>query len=520
MSSRAVNIIEPNMRPNLNRRRFMATSALAASPLLGVAFSARAQQRKILRVAIGGFPSQRGNAYGNIQVPSIIVNSALFDGLTRLNQDGTVSPGLALSWEATGPLTWRFKLREGVVFSNGKPFTADAVVHAVTYLANPGPATETIRRDLTLLDSAKAVDPMTVDITTKTPLPMMPRYAAILLIVEPEAWKSMGVAAFSENPVGTGAMVAESWSPGRIVFRANPTSWRAPKIDGVEFLMLTDVPARLQALLSGRLDVAYQLPPEEFQAIKDFGGSVVTAKDAAATAIYFNFGKGRQTPLNDVRVRRALNMAVDHESIVEILLGGQTKVSSQPAIPEAFGFDPTIAPYPFDLPQAKKLMREAGFEKGFAMTLETSGGTVNSLLIVQRVADDLAKLGVKAEIRQKPTTQYLADFVQGKYEPDAFTLQWGSYPTLDSIQMTTIGSCRKPNPWYCDPAIEPTITAAWSETDPDKALELRHQVMRHYHDQAPSLFMYDNIQFIALSPRTSGFTNIYGFIPYEDVRLR
>ena len=504
------------MFQSLNRRTFVAGSVLAAA----LPFAVPAQQDKsLLRVALGGLPAGKGNPYHNIQTPTIIVTSAIFDGLTRLKADGSVGPSLAVSWEALDPLTWRFKLRDDVFFSNGKRFTADAVVHAVTYLANPGPATETVRRDMTFLESAKAVEATTVDITTKIPTPFLPRYAAILLIVEPEAWNSMDLAAFSEKPVGTGPMAADSWAPGRVVLRANKTSWRAPTIPGVEFLLLPDIPSRLQAMLSDRLDVVYQLPPEEFSMVTDFGGSVITINDAAATAILFNFGKDRQTPLNDVRVRRAINLAVDRQTIVDALLGGKPKLSGQPAVSAAFGYDPSILPYAYDPQKAKSLLTEAGFGNGFPMALETSGGTTNSLLIVQRVADDLARVGIKVEIRAKMATQYLLDFVQGRYEPDAFTLQWVSYPSLDAIQMSTIGSCRKTNPWYCNSEIEPTITAAWSEADPDKALALRHKVMKFYHDEAPSLFLYDNVTFLGLSPRTTGYTNIFGFIPYEDVRL-
>jgi len=506
----------------LNRRRFVATAALAASSLAaGAPALVRAQDAKnVLRIALAGFPTQKGNAYGNIQTPSIIVTSAFFDGLTRLKPDGNVVPALAASWEQRDALTWRFSLRRDIVFSNGRPFTADAVVHAVTYVANPGPANEGVRRDMTFLAGAKAVDKHTVDVSTKIPMPLLPRNLAVLLIVEPEAWNAMGVAAFSENPVGTGPMIAQGWDPGRISLRANNTSWRKPAIDGVEFLLVADVPARIQAMLSGRLDVVYQLPPEDFALVTDAGGSIITITDGAAMAIYFNFGAGRTTPLNDLRVRRALNMAVDRQTIIDVLLAGRTQLSAQPAVPEAFGFDPSITPYPYDPAAAKSLLAEAGYAGGFPITFATSGGGVNSFLIVQRIADDLARVGVKVEVRTKPSTQYLLDFVQGRYDTDAFTLQFGAYPSLDAIQMTTTASCRKTNPWYCDPAIQPVIDAAWSEADPAKALALRHQVMRHYHDQAPAIFMYDNVAFIGLSPRTSGYDNAFGSIAYENVRLK
>lgn len=504
----------------LSRRHFVSTTALAASAMSAVVPRlARAADPKILRVAVGGFPAEKGNAFANIQTPTIIFNSGLFDGLTRLNRDGSLSPRLATSWEAIDPLTWRFKLRDDVVFSNGKKFDAAAVAYTVKYLSGPGPATEGMRRDLPFLSDAKVIDATTVDIITKTPVPSMPRYAAVLLIVEPDAWATLGAQAFSVKPVGTGSLVAESWEPGRIFFAANKKSWRAPKIDGVEFLMLTDVPSRIQAMLSGRLDIVYQLPPEDMKMVQDFGATVGTARDASASAIFFNFQNGRQTPLTDVRVRQAINYAVDRQSIVDILLNGQTVISSQPAVREAYGFDPTIAPYPFDLAMAKKLLAEAGYENGFNMTLETSGGTTNSLLIVQRVADDLARVGIKVEVRQKGVIQYLTDFVRGRFESDAFTLQWGSYPTLDSVQMTMMNSCRKTNPWFCDTTIQPDIEAAWVEAEPTRALDLRHKIMRHYHDQAPGLFLHENVNLIAQSPRTTGYESVFGFVDFDNIRI-
>ncbi|MBL8630092.1 MAG: ABC transporter substrate-binding protein, partial [Rhodospirillaceae bacterium] len=502
---------------DLSRRLFMAGAGVAATPLPRMAQAAG--EKKILRVAIGGFPPEKGNAYANIQTPAIILNSGIFDALTKLNKDGSLSPSLATSWEAVDALTWRFKLRDDISFSNGNKFDAGAVVHAVEYLVAPGPATEGVRRDMPFLAGAKAIDKHTVEITTKVPIPYFPRYAAVLLIVEPEQWQKLGATAFSEKPVGTGPFLADSWEPGRILFSANRGSWRKPQIDGIEWLLLTDIPSRLQAYLSDRLDVVYQLPPEDFSTVKDYGGTVVRAGEASAAAVFFNFLNKPESPLADVRVRRALNMAVDRKSIVDVLLNGETPLSSQPTTKESFGYDPSIQPYPFDPAAAKKLLVEAGHPNGFGMTLETATGSTNSILIVQRIADDLARVGVKVEVRQKGVIQFLTDFVRGRFEADAFTLQWGSYPTLDSMQMTIMSSCRKTGPWYCNQEIQPVIDAAWIEADPKKALELRHQVMRFYHDDAPGLFLHENVSFIGLSPRTTGYDSVFGFIPYENIRL-
>ncbi|MDX2144415.1 MAG: ABC transporter substrate-binding protein [Rhodospirillaceae bacterium] len=497
-------------------RRFFA--ALAGSAAL-IGAKSRAQDAKILRVALGGFPLERSNPYANIQTPSIIFHTAVFEGLTHLNLDGSVSPRLATAWEQRDPLTWRFKLRDDVVFSNGKAFDAGAVAHAVNYLTGPGPANEDARRDLNFLAGATVVDKHTVDIRTQTPRFTLPRYCSVLLIVEPEAWATLGPVKFAEQPVATGPMVVDEWQPARALFRRNPTAWRSPQIDGVEYINLPDVPARIAALQSGRIDVAYGVAPEDIDAVTAVGGTIATVRDGAAMCIVLNFQGGRATPLADVRVRRALNLAVDRQAIVDVLMGGLTVASGQPSVRQAFGFDPALGPYPHDPAAAKALLAEAGYANGFTMTLETSGGSTNGVAVVQRVAEDLKRVGVNMVVRQKQTIKFLNDFVNGVYEADSFTLQWGGYPTLDALQFTNLSSCRKAKPWFCDPAIQPVIEQAWAETDPAQALALRHQVMRHYRDQAPGIFLHENIAFVGLSPRTTGYQPIFGHVDYDLVRI-
>ncbi len=452
-------------------------------------------------------------------MPSILLTGGVFEGLTRFNRDGSIAPWLATDWEAVNDLTWRFKLRDDVVFSNGNRFDAGSVVHTVNYLVGPGPQTEGLRRDFRFLSGAKTVDTYTVDIETKNPVPMFPRYAAVLLIVEPEAWQSMGVEQFKLTPVGTGPLTIEDWEPARCITRINRRSWRSLAIDGVDFMVLPDVSSRIQAILSDGLDVAYQLAPEDFPTIEGYGGSIASVKDGATTTVMLQFEEGRDTPLQDVRVRHALNHAVDKQTIVDVLMGGQTVLATQATVREAYGYDPALKPYTYDPDKAKTLLAEAGYADGFDMTLETSGGGTNGWLVVQRVADDLGRVGVKVDIRQKPVMRFLLDFVRDRIDTDAFTLQWGSYPILDAIQMTNINSCRKSSPWYCDRTIQPVIEAAWVETDPDKALALRHQVMRHYHDVAPCIYLHENMAFQGLHPRVSGFRQTFGYIDFENIRI-
>ncbi len=499
----------------LSRRSFvgaLASSAMTPLPSHGA-------QEKILKIGLGGLPTQKGNAFSNIQSPSILVTGGIFDGLTRVNMSGAVEPWLATHWEALDDLTWRFTLRDDVVFSNGRPFNAAAVAHTANYLSGPGPQMEGLRRDFRFLSGAKVVDARTVDIMTKVPVPMLPRYASVLLIVEPDAWQSMGIEQFSLTPVGTGPFVIERWEAARAIARASSSSWRPMQVDGVEFIVLPDPSSRVQAVLSGGLDAAYQTAPEDFDLLRNAGGDVTSVKDGSIFSIMLQYGQGRDTPLNDIRVRHALNYAVDKQTIADVLLDGLAAVASQPAVQEAYGFDPTLAPYAYDPARARQLLSEAGYADGFTMTLETSGGGTNGRSIVQRVADDLNRIGIQVDVQQKPVMSFLMDFVRGRIDADSFTLQWGSYPILDSIQMTNINSCRKSEPWYCDEEIQPTIEAAWMETDPDVALALRHEVMRHYRDDAASILLHENVGFIGLAPRVQGFEQTFGYVSYETVRL-
>ena len=499
----------------LSRRTFvgaLASSAIVPTP-------PRGEEGKFLRVGLGGLPTQRGNAFSNIQSPSILVTGGIFDGLTRVSKSGAVEPWLATRWEALDALTWRFTLREGVVFSNGRPFNAAAVAHTANYLSGPGPQIEGLRRDFRFLSGAEVVDAHTVDIMTNVPVPMLPRYTSVLLIVEPDAWQNMGAEQFSLTPVGTGPLVIDRWEPARAFAHANNLSWRPMQIDGVEFVVLPDPPSRVQAVLSGDLDAAYQTAPEDFDLLRGAGGDIASVKDGSIYSIMLQFGRDRDTPLNDIRVRHALNYAVDKQTIADVLLDGLASVASQPAVPEAYGFDPTLSPYAYDPDKARQLLAEAGYADGFTMTLETSGGGTNGRSIVQRVADDLNRIGIQVDVQQKPVMRFLLDFVRGRIDSDSFTLQWGSYPILDSIQMTNINSCRKSDPWYCDENIQPTIEAAWAESDPDLALALRRQVMRHYRDDAASILLHENVGFIGLGPHVQGFDQTFGYVSYESVRL-
>ncbi len=473
---------------------------------------------KTLRMAITTLPTSFANPFVTANTPAIGVTSALYDGLTHIARDGTVKPWLAIAWQNVDAKTWRFELRRDVKFSNGAAFNAGTVAAVVDALAAPGFPNENLRRELPKLAKARVVDPFTVEITTAEPQPLFPRWASILLMHEPGALRKMGTDKYAKDPVVTGPYSVQKWEPNKVHLKAENKSWRKPKVEKIEITALPDTAARVAALLSKRMDIVTALGPEDVQAVVAGGAKSISWTDGSVAGI--SFVTSRKLPFNDVRVRQAMNMAVNRDAIVEILLHGATVTANQPAGRYVLGYDPGAPPYPYDPAKARALLASAGHPDGFRFTLETAGNGAAALSVYQQVAADLKKVGVTMEIRTVPVPQFFRDVLHTGDTADAITLSWISAPSLDVLPAIRVHSCLQQQPWYCDPDVTPLYTAAVSEFDDAKGLALRRQISLRYHDQAPALFLYEQVLFAGLSKRVSGFEDVYGFISYDKLDIR
>ncbi|MBM3514690.1 MAG: ABC transporter substrate-binding protein, partial [Alphaproteobacteria bacterium] len=293
------------------------------------------------RVALEMLPRAFANPHTTSLSPTVFSIAAVYDGLTRFNDDGALQPALAQGWERIDPVTWRFRLRPGVTFSNSAPLTSDAFVTAVGYLASDEAARENLPREVPYLKSARAVDALTVEIVTTEPVAAFPRHASAVMAAEPGAWRTLGRDGFARAPVGTGPFKVESMEVNRWSLAAVPSSWRAPRVERLEFVALPDATARAQALAAGRIDIAMTLGPDSAGMIETAGGRLAGFGGPTVVAVSFMTLKGG--PLADARVRRALTHAIDRENLTGTILGGHAAATSQPAPRRALGYDPAIA---------------------------------------------------------------------------------------------------------------------------------------------------------------------------------
>ena len=223
------------------------------------------------RIGVEALPPSFGSPFRTSLAPSIYSTAAVYDALTRFDDDVVLQPALAIKWESINPLTWRFHLRPGVTFSNGAPLTSDAVVNAIEYLTLPEAAREGLTREITILKSAKAVDALTVDIVTTEPVPLFPRIATALALPEPNAWRTLGREVFVKQPVGTGPFKVDAITENKWKLSKFDASWRPAKIKNLEILLLPDTTSRVQALEAGQIDIAMVIGPDNIGTIEASG---------------------------------------------------------------------------------------------------------------------------------------------------------------------------------------------------------------------------------------------------------
>jgi len=481
--------------------------------ILGAAESAA----QTIRLALPELPPGLGYPYRVMTMPTLYTVSAVFDGLTRIDQNGVTQPWLAKTWVQKDPTTWVLTLRDDVIFHNGRPFTADAVVNVVTFLADRFGSGEAVATEMAFLHSAMAIDDFTVEIRTDYPVPVLPRFLPVLHMVEPESWRTMTKDEFALNPVGTGPFKVEGFGTTKVSFSAHEQAWRPSHVDELEILAVPDPTARLQGLISGSVDVALALGPDDRETVEMMGGTFRGWRSETVRTISFVLTEGAG-PLDDVRVRQALNLAVNRQGIIDGLLGGNTIPASQGASPAAEGYNPDLAPIPYDLDRASSLLKDAGYEDGFSFTTEVVVGASGwDRAMYQQVARNLQDIGVEMIIVPITFSHLFDHFERGKWHGKGFGMVYSSEPVIDSIRPLRNNSCLRPIPWYCNTELSAMIDQALTEQDVTRRISLKQEVLSRYRDEAPAIFLWPEPRFAGLAKEVTGYNDVHGFISYDTL---
>lgn len=493
--------------------------------LIFLCLSVATAEAVTLRVGASSRPIGLGNPYDSISTSGSHSRSNIFDGLTLQNPEGKLEPALAVSWRATSDLMWEFKMRPGVVFSNGEPADAAAAKATVEFLTRPESARYLIARELRAVERADVIDNETLVLTTKYPDAILPKRLSLVMLVPPKAFADMSLEEFAQAPIGTGGFVLEDWGvrSGRSILLANTSSWRAPEqIDRVEVLApLRDSIVRLQALRSGQVDVTVNISVDEIEQAREEGFIVRTSLGSTVQTIALPNIGNPESPLQDVRVRQALNYAVNKELITGVILGGTTIPTGQGAIPANFGYNPAIEPYPYDPDRARALLTEAGYGNGFSLQAEVQvGGAPTDEAVYVQVAQDLARVGIDVELRSLIGQEWVRKFFTGDWgEADVLSMTWTTGAYSDTIRAIETFSCAKPGAFFCAPELMPLIEESNRTFDTARRERMLQDLMARYHELAPSIFLYPFAVIVAHRPGVENVMLGPGGLIFDRIRI-
>src|SRR5215468_11167115 len=332
---------------------------------------AQTTQKKELVLAQGGDIS-KFDPHFSTSSNDIRVSFNIFDNLTSRHPDGKLYPGLATEWKLSDQTTWTFKLRSGVKFHNGDPFTSADAKSSIERTYDP--ATKTmVATVFTTIDRIEAPDPFNLLIHTKKPDPLLPARLAFYggQIVPKKYLESVGPDTFNAKPVGTGPVRFVSWvKDDKAVFESNPDYWGG-KIDMDRWVMrpIPETAPRIAALLKGEVDVITQLPPDQEERVT--GNAATRVEGALYAGLYVLAVNSKRPPLDNPLVKQALSLAIDRDLIVKELWKGRGIVPSQPIAKGDNHFDPKLPPLAYNPKEAKERLKKSGY-KGEEIVLETT----------------------------------------------------------------------------------------------------------------------------------------------------
>lgn len=480
----------------------MKLASVVAFTLLAFSVTADA---KTFRFGTTSLPPAKGNPFASTSTTTFVFFATMYDALTQLNNDGKLQPWLATEWRPVDQTTWIFKLRPNVTFSNGEPFDANAVKAVFDFLGSDAAVAQSVGRDVDFISAVRVIDPLTAEFKTKTPNIFLPRYLAAVAMVPPVHFAKVGIEGLALAPVGTGPFKVDQWNPDKVEFSAFTKSWRAPKVERLDVLAVPEATARMQALESGRVDATTNLSPDHVPRLEEQGFRFIRRTPSRQWVIALDTIK-QESPFRDVRVRQAVNYAVNRQAIIDVLLGGMTEMASQPATPVAVGYDPNLKPYPYDPAKARALLNEAGFEKGFSFIVEIPlGQLANDAAIVQQIAADLGAVGITMTAQNISFPEATRAMTRGGWKGLALQTDFSSAPPMDIMRAIYRHSCDWTAPWFCDPAIQPKIAEAQAVFDEAKRTALTQEIVRHYRDVASALFLFPIVTLDGVSAKVTGW---------------
>ena len=439
----------------------------------------------------------------------------IFDRLLVPDENLRMTPGLAASWRNIDAKTWEVKLRANVKFHDGSPFTAEDVVFSMDRAPNVPNSPASFADSVKAIDKMQIIDPLTIRFTTTVPDPLFIENVGTVFIISKKAAEKATNADFNSGKaaIGTGAYKFISWTPGdRLQLVRNEEYWGPkPDFDKVTMRFISNDAARVAALLSNSVEVIDLVPPADLPKLRA-DPNIRIVQTATVRLVYLALNQRRpppfltdesgkplgNNPFNDVRVRKALSLLIDRSGLVSRILQGSGEAATQLVPSGVFGYNPALKVSAADVQTARRLLSEAGYPKGFGVTLH--GSNDRFLLdreITQALGQFLARGGIKVnKVETLPYSVYAKDALKGAY--GLFVFSYGNTTGeasrgLESLFHTAdkdrdLGSLNRTQ--YSNPAFDKAIEQAMQEFDPKKREKMLQDVATMISNDAAFIPLY------------------------------
>jgi peptide/nickel transport system substrate-binding protein len=429
----------------------------------------------------------------------------IYEPLVWFDDGMQLYPLLAESWEQIDPTTMRFKLRQGVTFHNGNPFNAEAVKYSLDKVLDPNfPAWMNFAL-VDLVKEAKVVDDYTVDIITVAPTPSLLWRLTLLDMVDPTYADTPEM---DTSPNGTGPYKFVEFTPSQqFVLERNDAYWGdKSNFKKVTARIIPEAGTRLAALLAGEVQMINAVSPEMLEQINASDNATVSTAPTARL-VYVSMRNDRP-PLDNVKVRQALNYAIDKQTIVDTILQDIAVVAKSPLPPSLRSARSDLA-YPYDPEKAKQLLAEAGYAGEEIIFAVGAGRYPNDDQVGQAIAAYMQDVGLNVKFEQGEWATFNTENRKGKESPfDAFFQGW-SADALDPVLMLTFlfkSENTESRTSYANPAVDELVSEAALTNDPTKLDDLLNEAQGTVWDDAPFIFMYIPKEVLGVSSNLKGFS--------------
>lgn len=415
-----------------------------------------------------------------------------YESLTYLERDGSISPKLATEWENVDENTWLVTLREGIQWQDGSDFTAEDAAYSLERALNH-PESE-MKQYITAISDVEVVDPLTIRINTSAPDPLMPLHLSQVRIVNQAFTEEVGDNGMTSQAMGTGPYRVVSYSnEDNLVLERFEDYWGdAPSFDRVRLVNIPNGSTRIAALLSGEVDVAEKILPQDFPRLERDENVYIT-QIPGNRVIYLTMDfscsencpgsnlEGGANPFTDPLVRRAVYHAIDIDTIIERIMGGAAAPATQFIAPATTYYDENIERYSYDPEEAQRLLAEAGYEDGFSVRLDAPNDRyLNDTLVAQAVGGLLNNVGVQTEVNATPKAVFFPQIDNGEFL--MYIAGWSSSDIVSTYnaQVHTkddgIGYGFANRNGYTNPDVDALIQQVNVEFDEARRIELIQQI--------------------------------------------